>query len=260
MPSADPAPVPQNQPKVENPVWAGARDTARLQPLETFTGSLAQRVHAALREAILTLAYAPGEILRKPEICEALGVSRSPVAEAVARLQAEHLVRVVPQAGTFVARLSMQEVREGAFLRQALELAAVERVAETITEAQLVELRRNLRIQAAHVADHDFAGFHATDAMMHELILSFTGFRRLSALADSAWVHVNRARRLLLPSPGRVEKALEEHHAIVAALENRDASAARAAIQLHLSQLITMLEPVAAAQPDLFDPHSFDKD
>lgn len=260
MPSAGPPPLADEKAKVGTLVPQGMRDGARLQPLDGFFGSLAQRVHASLREAILALSYAPGEILRKPEICEALGVSRSPVAEAVARLQAEHLVRVVPQAGTFVARLSMQEVREGAFLRQALELAAVERVAETITEAQLVELRRNLRIQAAHVADHDFAGFHATDAMMHELILSYTGFRRLSVLAESAWVHVNRARRLLLPSPGRVEKALEEHHAIVAALENRDAMAARTAIQLHLSQLITMLEPITAAHPDLFDPHALDKD
>ena len=240
-------------PKGETGALPVSRGGLRLQPLDVLAGSLAQRVHASLREAILTLAYAPGEILRKSEICAALGVSRSPVAEAVARLQGEHLVRVVPQAGTFVARLSMQEVREGAFLRQALELAAVERVAGIVTEDQLVDLRRNLRIQAAHVAEHDFAGFMATDAMMHDLILSFTGFRRLSALAQSAWVHVNRARRLLLPSPGRIEHALEEHHAIVAALERRDANAARAATTLHLSQLITLLEPIAAAQPDLFD-------
>ena len=147
----------------------------------------------------------------------------------------------------------MAEVREGAFLRQALELAAVERVAETITEAQLVDLRRTLRIQAAHVADHDFAGFHQSDAAMHELILSFTGFARLSALADSAWLHVNRARRLLLPSPGRVEQALAEHQRIVAALEKRDPAAARLATQHHLSQLIALLEPLAASQPELFD-------
>ncbi len=253
MPSLDPPPRADAALKVATGVLLLSPGGSRLHQLDAFAGSLAQRVHASLREAILTLAYAPGEILRKPEICAALGVSRSPVAEAVARLQGEHLVRVVPQAGTFVARLSMQEVREGAFLRQALELAAVERVADTLTEGQLVDLRRNLRIQAAHVADHDFAGFHATDAQMHDLILSFTGFRRLSALAESAWVHVNRARRLLLPSPGRIEKALEEHHAIVAALENRDVIAARAAIRVHLSQLITLLEPIAAAQPDLFD-------
>ena len=226
---------------------------ARLKPLSAYSGSLAQRVYGSLKEAILTLAYGPGDILRKPEICTALGVSRSPVAEAVARLQTDHLVTVVPQAGTYVARLSMQEVREGAFLRQALELAAVERVAEVITEDQLVELRRNLRVQAAHIADHDFAGFYQTDAQMHELILSFTGFKRLSTLAESSWVHVNRARRLILPSPGRVEQTLIEHQAILAALEAHDPAAAREATRLHLGQLIASLEPIAAAQPNLFD-------
>ena len=225
----------------------------RLKPLSAYSGSLAQRVYGSLKEAILTLAYGPGDILRKPQICAALGVSRSPVAEAVARLQTDHLVTVVPQAGTYVARLSMQEVREGAFLRQALELAAVERVAEVITDAQLVELRRNLRVQAAHIADHDVAGFYQTDARMHELILSFTGFKRLSTLAESSWVHVNRARRLILPSPGRVEQTLIEHQAILAALEAHDPVAAREATRLHLGQLIASLEPIAAAQPNLFD-------
>jgi DNA-binding GntR family transcriptional regulator len=226
---------------------------SRLKPLSTFDGSLAQRVYCSLKEAILSLAYAPGDIMRKPEICEALGVSRSPVAEAVARLQAEHLVTVVPQAGTYVARLSMQEVREGAFLRQALELAAVERVAETITDEQLIALRRNLRVQVAHIADADFAGFYQTDAQMHELILSFTSFKRLSVLADSSWVHVNRARRFILPTPGRIEQTYVEHQAILAALENRDPKAAREATRLHLAQLITILEPIAAAQPLIFD-------
>jgi GntR family transcriptional regulator, rspAB operon transcriptional repressor len=145
-------------------------------------------------------------------------VSRSPVAEAVARLAAEGLVQVVPQSGTFVARFSMDEIREGAFLREALELAAVERVAERITEDQLVLLRRNLRLQEVLVEDRDFPGFYQTDSQMHELVLSFTGLRRLAGLSETAWVHVNRARQLILPEPGRVQATLTEHQAIVSAL------------------------------------------
>lgn len=198
--------------------------------------------------------FRPGEILRKTEICAALGVSRSPVSEAVARLAAEGLVDVVPQAGTFVARFSMAEIREGAFLREALELAAVELIATTITEDQLVQLRRNLRVQEALLADRDHAGFYQTDAQMHELMLSFTGFRRLATLADTAWVHVNRARQLILPAPGRVQATLAEHHAILAAIEARDPKTARKATQLHLRQLMTFLEPLAETRPELFAP------
>lgn len=227
---------------------------ARLTPLERFSGSLGQRVYQTLREAILSLAYRPGEILRKPEICEALGVSRSPVADAVARLATEGLVDVVPQAGTFVARFSMEEIREGAFLREAIEVAAIERVTETITEEQLTQLRRNLTVQAALIADGDVPGFYQMDAAMHELILSYTGFRRLAQVSETAWLHVNRARQLILPVPGRISATLDEHRAILAALEARDPAAARLATRHHLRQLITYLEPLERERPDLFDP------
>jgi DNA-binding GntR family transcriptional regulator len=226
----------------------------RLRPLSEFAGSLGQRVYQTLRLAILSLAYKPGEILRKPDICEALGVSRSPVADAVARLQAEGLVDVVPQAGTFVARFSMQEIREGAFLREAIEVAAIERVAGQITEDQLQLLRRNLTVQAALVADGDIPGFYAMDAALHELLLSFTGFPKLAQVAETAWLHVNRARQLILPVPGRIEATLSEHQAILSALEGRDPVAARMAVQAHLRQLLTYLEPLERDRPELFNP------
>ena len=241
-------------PVQEGLLEVGLPQRQALRPLAAFPGSLAQKVYASLREAILSLSFRPGDILRKPEICDLLGVSRSPVSEAVARLAAEHLVQVIPQAGTYVARLSLAEIREGAFMREALELAAVERVAEVISEDQLVLLRRNLRVQEALLQDHDFAGFYQTDAMMHELILSFTGFRRVATLADTSWVHVNRARQLILPQPGRVEATLLEHQQIVAAIEARDPEAARAATRVHLGKLMGFLVPLAQNRPDLFEP------
>jgi DNA-binding GntR family transcriptional regulator len=225
-----------------------------LRPLESFGGSLAQRVYASLREAILSMSFRPGDILRKPEICAQLGVSRSPVSEAVTRLAVEHLVRIVPQAGTYVARFSLAEIREGAFLREALELAAVERVAQTITDDQMDQLVRNLTAQEQLLEAKDFDGFYQTDAAMHALILSFTGYSRVAGLADTAWVHVNRARQLILPAPGRVQSTYVEHQAILAAIEARDPVAARAATRLHLGRLVGFLEPLALARPDLFEP------
>lgn len=239
------APIP---PQEENP------PRRPLRSLDGFSGSLAHKVYLSLKDAILTLTFHPGEILRKPEICAELGVSRSPVAEAVARLASEALVDVVPQAGTYVARFSMEEIREGAFLREALEVAAVELVARSITDDQLVQLRRNLRVQEALIADGDISGFHQLDAQMHELILSFTGFRRLAALSETTWVHVNRARQLVLPAPGRVQATLVEHNAMLAALEARDPVAARVATQHHLRQLILVLEPLVRERPELFAP------
>lgn len=225
----------------------------RLTPLDAYDGSLANRVCLSLRDAILELEYRPGEILRKGEICTLLGVSRSPVSEAVARLAAEGLVKVVPQAGTFVARFSMAEIREGAFLREALELAAVEALAPVITEGQLLMLRRNLRVQEALADDRDAAGFYQTDTAMHEMIMDFTGFPKLAQFARTAWVQVNRTRRLVLPEPGRIEDTLDEHRRIVAALEAREPQAAREATRSHLRKLLAFLEPLERDRPELFD-------
>ncbi len=224
----------------------------RLAPLEDFSGSLGARVYQVLRQAILSVSYRPGEIIRKPEICAILGVSRSPVSDAVARLATEGLVDVVPQAGTFVARFSMDEIREGAFLREAIELHAIDRVALSVTDDQLQQLRRNLALQAVLVDAGDTAGFYQADAAMHGLILSFTGFRRLAQVADTAWLHVNRARQMILPVPGRVAQTLVEHRAIIAALEAHDAEAAREAVRSHLRQLIRYLEPLERDRPELF--------
>jgi len=223
-----------------------------LKPLDGFEGALSNRVYLSIKDAILRLDYKPGQILRKQQICEALQVSRSPVSEAVTRLASEGLVTILPQAGTYVARFSMAEIRESAFLREALELAAVDYLAPLITDDQLVQLRRNLRVQEALVEDGDVVGFYEKDAEMHMLLMSFTGFKRLARMADTVWVQVSRARRLILPEPGRIGETLREHQEIVGALASRDVEAARLATRRHLRQLLTYLEPLEQSRPDLF--------
>ena len=141
-----------------------------------------------------------------------------------------------------------------AFLREAIELAAIERVSTDITPEQLTQLRRNLTVQQVLVADNDFAGFYKLDSEMHELLLSFSGYRKLSVVSETASAHVNRARRLLLPIPGRALATLAEHRAILAALEARDPNAARHAVRHHLRQLLTLVEPLERSHPDLFHP------
>ena len=231
----------------------GSETSVQLTPLSYYNGTLSSRVYHSMKDAILSLAYQPGQILRKGEICEQLDISRSPVSEAVTRLAAEGLVDVIPQAGTFVTRFSMAEIREGAFLREALEIAAVELVAKTITDYQVKLLQRNLRVQQALVDDLDVQGFYQFDSEMHNLILSFTNYRRLAAMSQTSWLQVNRARQLILPNPDRVADTLAEHRAIVSALQARDPKAARKATKKHLGQLLLHLEAIELDRPDLFD-------
>ncbi|MEM5583887.1 GntR family transcriptional regulator [Roseibium sp. AS2] len=224
-----------------------------LTDIGKLSGSLAQRVYEALRTAILAMDLPPGTPLKKQLICEQLGVSRSPVTEAITRLAGEGLVEVVPQSGSRVTKFSMSEIREGAFLREAIELAAVAKVAAEHSEEQLAELTRNLRLQALCLDDNDETGFYREDERMHELILSFTGYPKLNAFAATGWIQVNRARQLLLPMRGRAQEAHEEHRIILEAIRDHDPERARKAMQMHLSELVTRLEPLAVSRPDLFD-------
>lgn len=152
---------------------------AVLPKISTTEGSLSQRVHHVLKRAILSLDFPPGATLRKAPICERLGVSRAPVADAIARLASEGLVDVVPQSGTRISYFSISEIREGVFLREALELATVAKVARDLTEDQRKRLSRNMRLQEFLIEDDDIPGFYQADEEFHGLIMEFTGFRRL---------------------------------------------------------------------------------
>ncbi|MEX0320462.1 MAG: GntR family transcriptional regulator [Ruegeria sp.] len=229
-------------------------DATRLKDIGAFEGSLAQRVYLSLKEAILSLEFPPGSVLRKGMICDTLGVSRSPVSEAIARLAAEGLVEVIPQSATRVSHFSMSEIREGTFLREALELATVAKVARDRTEEQLAQLTRNVRLQSLLVEDGDFTGFYQADEEFHAMLMQFTGYTRLITVARMVSLQVSRARMLLLPTPGRAAETLEEHRAIVEAIRDQDPVAAQTAMRHHLGQLLPRIEPLEQERPELFSP------
>ena len=225
----------------------------KIRTLDNFQGSLTNRTFLAIREAIMELNFLPGEIIRKHDICNALGVSRSPVSEALAKLRNEGLVEVVPQSGTFVSRFSLQDIKEGAFLREAIELACIEILASNISEQQLIDLNRNLKLQKVLAESDDYQGFYQLDAKMHGMIMDFTGYKNLAKVTKTGWVQVDRARQLLLPVDGRLKKAFQEHRAVIKALEQNDVVLAREKMRTHLNQLILLLTPLEKKHPHLFD-------
>lgn len=223
-----------------------------LTRINASTSSLKQKVYANLQKSIIELEYKPGELLRKQELCKEFGISRTPLGEAIALLMQDGLVEVVPQAGTYVARLSMDDLHEGAFIREALELAAIKLLADIITEPQLVKLRRNLRLQRVFIDDEDFQGFYALDAQFHAMLLDFTGFEKLNRVANSAWINVDRVRRLLLPIAERVEETYQEHVEIFGTLERRHPTEASNALEKHLGKLMTYITPLEKSYPEYF--------
>lgn len=229
-----------------------SEDIKMLTDIESLSGSLAQRVYQSLREAILAMVYPPGSVLKKTVICEQLGVSRSPVAEAIARLAAEGLVDVIPQSATRVSCFSMEEIREASFLREALECAAVETVAMQRSDEQLAKLTRNVRLQEMLVEDRDYAEFYKADEEFHGLIMEFTGFPGVSSVAATVSLQLKRVRMLLLPEEGRPAETIKEHRAILDAIRDQDPAAAQAAMKAHLRMLIPRLLPLEKEHAEYF--------
>ncbi|WP_108483342.1 GntR family transcriptional regulator [Oceaniglobus ichthyenteri] len=222
--------------------------------IDGLEGPLGQRVYTALRNGILDMTFAPGTVLRKGALCEQLGVSRSPVAEALGRLASDGLVEIIPQSATRVSQFSLAELREECFLREAIETAAAAKVAQERTDDHLIVLARNLRLQSLLIEDEDFQGFFDADVDFHELILGFTGFPKVVAAAGQISLQLRRARMLLLPEQGRPAEALTEHHAILDAIRAQNPEEARAATSLHLRQLIERIVPLKRQHPDYFRP------
>ncbi len=227
-------------------------DPRKLPDPQSLSGPLADRVYEALRNAILTLDFPPGAVIRKSAVCDQLGVSRTPVSDAILKLEAEGLVEVVPQSATRVSRMSMREIREDAFLREAIEVAAAEYAAEHLSDALLGRLTRSVRLQKLQLEDGDYEEFHKFDQEFHRLILDCCGVSRIHDTVRFVSNHVDRARFLLLPEPGRVSDAVAEHIAILEAIRSGDPAAARRAMKRHLRQLLERLAPLEKERPELF--------
>ena len=215
-------------------------------------GPLGLRVYNVLRNSILDMTFEPGMILRKGALCEQLGVSRSPVAEALGRLSSDGLVDIIPQSATRVSQFSMAGLHEENFLREAVEVAAVARVAQERTDIQLKSLTRNIRLQGLLLEDEDFQGFLEADLEFHELILAFTGFPKVAFAAGQMSLQLRRARMLVLPEKGRPAEALAEHRDILNAIQKQDTDAARATMSVHLRQLISRIAPLERLHPEYF--------
>ncbi|HME85813.1 MAG TPA: GntR family transcriptional regulator [Roseiarcus sp.] len=216
--------------------------------------SKADAVYAELKEAILTGVLEPGGLIDKAVLCEKLGVSRFPVSAAVSRLAYDRLVDVAPQHGSFVSRISLNDVRERLFIRIALEGEIAAEAARTMSRSDKDALVASLKEAAIAVEADDRAAFYSADVAFHQTLTTRLGMARAGEVLDSLRIHLERARRVLMSPPGRIREVLREHRRIVEAIDAGDPSAAREAMKRHLSVTGDLLETVARERPEMFSP------
>jgi len=204
--------------------------------------SKSERVYEVLRRRIRELTMAPGAPLRKEEIALELGVSRAPVSDAISRLAEEGLVDVFPQHGSFVALIRATDVRESLFVRTALEVEAMRRLATAADAATLRILDSNITAQAKALAAGNLEQFYDLDEALHASIFGAIEKPRALRLLEAARAPLDRVRRLALPQAGRPEQTLAEHRALVEAIRSGDSEYAAAAMRAHLTMVGRAIE------------------
>ncbi|WP_090553197.1 GntR family transcriptional regulator [Paraburkholderia caballeronis] len=215
--------------------------------------SISQQIFRALRDAIYTGQLTPGTPLSEKEISGMFSVSRQPVREAFIKLVEAGVLQVLPQRGTLVKKISPREVREGRFIREAIEAAVVRKAAGYITDAQLRGLADNLRGQKAAARSNDTAAFLALDEAFHRGIAQAIDCTAAWDKIQDLKAQMDRVRYLSLPDVSPLDLLIRQHARILAALKAHDPADAEAAMRTHLREILVSLGPVAARNPAWFD-------
>lgn len=193
------------------------------------------QVFRALKAAILSVRLLPGTPLSEVAIAEVLGMSRTPVREALKELSTESLLDIFPQAGTVVSPIRMALIEHGCFVRDALEGTNLLDVMCALDATGRKRIRRILDAQAQVLAGEDFAAFFVQDEALHRLMFELSGRLPVWTLVNQAKQHVDRARLLLTRDNMAIcRRAYDEHLVIVRALFDHDEAALRAALHGHV--------------------------
>jgi DNA-binding GntR family transcriptional regulator len=226
---------------------------ATVGQIQRSAGNTRGQAYAMLRGAIVAGTLEPGRQLSENELSELLGVSRTPVREALIRLRDDRLVEIVPQLGTFVSRISLGAMADAQFIREALECSAIRLAAERADAGDAAALDAIVRRQREVVEAADFDRFYALDDELHGAFCALSGHGIAWDIAQRANGHLNRVRRLSLPQPGYLTKMLDEHAAVVDAVRRNDADAAERALRHHLRMVLIGVPAIRRDHPEYFE-------
>lgn len=237
------------------------RFTPHLVPdLLNKASPLSGQVYALIREAIIQLTLPPGAAISEKLLSERLGVSRTPLREAILQLSAENLVTVVPDMGTRVAPIQVQDVFDGQIIREAIELEVVRLAARRMS----TEVERRLDVNMARQADLagvdlDYDKFYELDEDFHRAICECGASTKVWRVINSAKAQLDRVRRLVFPVNNHLDVVLAEHREILNGLRSRDEEAAAAAMKVHLSRVFDSVKLLISIHPQYFSVDSMEE-
>lgn len=215
------------------------------------------RVYELLRNQIENLDYLPGQELDQKVLSETLEVSRSPVRDALLRLERDKLVDIFPQKGTRVSFLEEENIYQERFMRLNLELGALKKCLEVERtegemEAFVTKLRTFLMLQHAALGNNNMREFFHYDDEMHHLFYSETRLERIWNVLQAHSGNEHRIRILSYESFGIVENVEKQHQELVEAIAKKDTAKALEIDRAHLSKLESELDDLKREFPSYF--------
>ncbi len=202
----------------------------RLDSYQPLREVVCESIRDAIRKGILK----PGERIMEIQLAEELGVSRTPVREAIRKLELEGYVVMMPRRGTYVANMSIRDISEIFEIRTALESLSNGLAAERITPEELEHLQRLLVMISSYIETKDMDKIVETDIEFHDLLYHAARNSRLVGIISNLRDQLTRFRTLSMSYPGRLEATLDEHRMIVEAIAQGDSRAAKKAAEKHM--------------------------
>lgn len=188
--------------------------------------SLRNRIFNQIQADILNGVYEPGESLTETKLSEELGVSRTPVREALRKLELEGLVQSIPNKGVFVKGVSPQDISDICTIRMLIEGLAAKWAAEKITPHEIDELKEAVELEEFYTMKSNIDQLLQFDTRFHDLIYKACKSKPLMHVLSTFHNYIRKARKISMSSPKRAMEVLEEHKAILQAIIERDAAKA----------------------------------
>ncbi len=195
--------------------------------------SIADQIFEKLEQEILSGVYRRGDILTEARLCEQLGVSRTPVREALRRLDQEHIVQITPK-GVLVVGISKQDIQDIYEIRLRIEGMVARFAAERADEESIAEINRILELQEFYVTKQNADGIKNMDSAFHALVYQMSHSTPLCDTLTELHKKVLKYRRFSIEHSGRAALSVKEHRRIADAIVARDSDAAEAAMIEHI--------------------------
>ena len=209
-----------------------------------------EKSYKGIKQAIISYEIKPGEPLIEKQIADKLGVSRTPVREALKELKSEGLVKIIPRKGAFVAEISSRDIEEIFLLREILECTAIKMAISRIKEEDLIEIESSFNSINEDIKIKNYQNVLYVDIKFHNFIVDSSGNRRLCQFIGILNEQIYRLRYLSATAPSRLIKSRQEHEGILEALKKRDKDLAEQRLRQHIRNIKNNIL-------DMLQQHSF---